>query len=357
MDLHLPKDSSNPPLLIYIHGGYWRAIDKNDHSFIALPFIKNGIAVANVNYDLCPSVTLTEIVDEIIEAFHFVRNQVEEWKTNGVYLIGHSAGAHLAGEIIGRKFFGREKDQSRLKGSILLSGIYEPEVVLHLDVNEDIKLDREMAFKCNLINNPPLCESPIFDCVVGIKFQFFNFILFLTFFHNILNRQKELRVGYINMEYILSNIEDFEVANKEFEYKIDQWKKEISNKENEIKVKREELEFEKDLIPNQIYLKRNKELDYDIEELESYRNKRFGPEGDWLVQEKILIQPIQDEVLAIVQQIAEKNKFDFIFDKSSAVIMLYSEKKYDISELVLRSILRQEKNENLEIGDATTRPQ
>ena len=50
LDLHLPQDSSNPPLLIYIHGGYWRAIDKNDHSFIALPFIKNGIAVANVNY-------------------------------------------------------------------------------------------------------------------------------------------------------------------------------------------------------------------------------------------------------------------------------------------------------------------
>ena len=180
--------------------------------------------------------------------------------------------------------------------------------------------------------------------------RLFNFILFLTFFHNILNGQKELRVGYINMEYILSNIEDFEVANKEFEYKIDQWKKEISKKENEIKVKREELEFEKDLIPNQIYLKRSKELDYDFKELESYRNKRFGPEGDWLVQEKILIQPIQDEVLAIVQQIAEKNKFDFIFDKSSAVIMLYSEKKYDISELVLRSILRQEKIENLEIA-------
>ena len=182
------------------------------------------------------------------------------------------------------------------------------------------------------------------------QFRLFNFILLLTFFHNILNGQKELRVGYINMEYILSNIEDFEVANKEFEYKIDQWKKEISKKETQIKIKREELEFEKDLIPNQIYLKRSKELDYDFRELESYRNKRFGPEGDWLVQEKILIQPIQDEVLAIVQQIAEKNKFDFIFDKSSAVIMLYSEKKYDISELVLRSILRQEKIENLEIA-------
>ena len=182
-----------------------------------------------------------------------------------------------------------------------------------------------------------------------IKTKVFCTILTLFVFHNVLEAQKELRVGYINMEYILSNIEDFEVANKEFEYKIDQWKKEISKKESEIKTKREELEFEKDLIPNQIYMKRSKEIDYDFRELENYRNKRFGPEGDWLIQEKILIQPIQDEVLAIVQQIAEKNKFDFIFDKSSAVIMLYSEKKYDISELVLRSILRQEKIENLEI--------
>ena len=182
-----------------------------------------------------------------------------------------------------------------------------------------------------------------------IKIKLFNFLLSLILLCNLLNAQKELRVGYINMDYILSNIEDFEVANKEFEYKIDQWKNEISKKETEIKTKREELEFEKDLIPNQIYLKRSKELDYDFKELDNYRNKRFGPEGDWLIQEKILIQPIQDEVLAIVQKIAEKNKFDFIFDKSSAVIMLYSEKKYDISELVLRSILRQEKIENLEI--------
>ena len=182
-----------------------------------------------------------------------------------------------------------------------------------------------------------------------IKIKLLNFLLPIILIFNLLNAQKELRVGYINMDYILSNIEDFEVANKEFEYKFDQWKNEILKKETEIKTKTEELEFEKDLIPNQIYLKRSKELEYDFKELDNYRNKRFGPEGDWLIQEKILIQPIQDEVLAIVQKIADKNKFDFIFDKSSAVIMLYSEKKYDISELVLRSILRQEKIENLEI--------
>ena len=178
--------------------------------------------------------------------------------------------------------------------------------------------------------------------------DFFLILIVLLSVNNV-NGQKDLRVGYINMEYILSNIQDFEIANKEFEYKIEQWKNEIFEREKEINTKRKELEFEKDLIPNQIYIKRSKELDFDFQELENYKKKRFGADGDWLVQEKILIQPIQDEVLAIVQKIADKNKFDFIFDKSSAVIMLYSEKKYDISELVLRSILRQEKIENLEI--------
>ena len=51
LDLHLPQNEKNPPLLVYIHGGYWRAIDKNDHSFVTLPYLKKGIAVSNLNYD------------------------------------------------------------------------------------------------------------------------------------------------------------------------------------------------------------------------------------------------------------------------------------------------------------------
>ena len=109
------------------------------------------------------------------------------------------------------------------------------------------------------------------------------------------------------------------------------------------------MDFKKPLVPDEIYQNLKDEIEFDEKQLNEYIQKRFGPQGDWLVQEKILIQPIQDEVLAIVQKIAEKNKFDFIFDKSSAIIMLYSEKKYDISELVLKSILRQEKIEKLEI--------
>jgi len=152
------------------------------------------------------------------------------------------------------------------------------------------------------------------------------------------------------MDYILSNIDDYKIANEEYSTRLDIWRKEIESRKNKIETNRKELEFKKPLLPDEIYQNLLDEIEFDQKELDKYIQKRFGPEGDWLIQEKILIQPIQDEVLAIVQKISEKNKFDFIFDKSSAIIMLYSEKKYDISELVLKSILRQEKIENLEIN-------
>ena len=174
--------------------------------------------------------------------------------------------------------------------------------------------------------------------------------LFLIFFSLNLNSQKTLRVGYINMDYILSNIDDYETANEEYDIKLNLWRKEIESRTKKIESRIKELEIKKPLLPDEVYENLIDEIDFDKKQLEDYAQKRFGPKGDWLIQEKILIQPIQDEVLAIVQEIADKNKFDFIFDKSSAIIMLYSEKKYDISELVLKSILKQEKIENLQLS-------
>ena len=179
------------------------------------------------------------------------------------------------------------------------------------------------------------------------KYILFLFLIFLSLN---LNSQKPLRVGYINMDYILSNIDDYKTANEEYDIKLNLWRKEIESRTNKIESRLKELEIKKPLLPDEVYQNLIDEIDFDKKQLEQYAQKRFGPKGDWLVQEKILIQPIQDEVLAIVQEIADKNKFDFIFDKSSAIIMLYSEKKYDISELVLKSILKQEKIENLQLS-------
>ena len=74
-----------------------------------------------------------------------------------------------------------------------------------------------------------------------------------------------------------------------------------------------------------------------------YQQDRFGPQGDLVLQKRQLIQPIQDQVFNEVQTIGANKKYDFIFDKSADVVMLYSQKRHDISDLVLRGISRTRK--------------
>ena len=74
------------------------------------------------------------------------------------------------------------------------------------------------------------------------------------------------------------------------------------------------------------------------EDIVRLQNSYFGPQGRYLVQKTKLLQPVQDQVLSIVREIAQQRKYDFIFDRSSDLVMLYSAKNYDISDLVLKKI-------------------
>ena len=135
--------------------------------------------------------------------------------------------------------------------------------------------------------------------------------------------------------------------------RIGKWKKEIDLKKRDIQNLKDSLEIEKPLLSDDIIEDRKSEIEFEEKELTDYQTKRFGVNGDWVAQEFLLIQPIQDKVLNIVESISKQKKFDKIFDESADAIMFYSEKKYDISDLVLKSILKNEKIEklNLEFED------
>ena len=161
------------------------------------------------------------------------------------------------------------------------------------------------------------------------------------------------------MEYILSQMEDYKLANQQLEEKIGKWKKEIESKKDEIEILKDSLLVEKPLLTFDIIRDRESEIAFEEKQLNDYQIKRFGVNGDWVAQELMLIRPIQDQVMNVVQTIAEQKKFDKIFDQSADAIMLYSEKKYDISDLVLKSILRTEKLEklNIEFEDESFNPE
>ena len=178
----------------------------------------------------------------------------------------------------------------------------------------------------------------------------FLHIIFLFFLSiNISFSQKAERIGYINMEYILSQMEDYKTANQQLEEKIGKWKSEIEVIKTDIKVLKDSLEIERPLLTYDIIEDRESEIKFEEKQLNDYQIKRFGVNGDWVTQELLLIRPIQDQVLNVVETISKQKKFDKIFDQSADAIMFYSEKKYDISDLVLKSILRTEKLEKLKL--------
>ena len=158
--------------------------------------------------------------------------------------------------------------------------------------------------------------------------------------------QKGTRVGYMDMNVIPENILEYNKANDLLDKNIENWKKEIELKKIQLRQYEEQLNIERILLTPELIKDREVEIQIYASEIISLQEKRFGPKGDMIVQRSKLIQPVQDQVLSVVKQIAEEKKYDFIFDRSSSLTMLYSAKNYDISDLVIKRINRQQRIQN-----------
>lgn len=156
-----------------------------------------------------------------------------------------------------------------------------------------------------------------------------------------------VRIGYIDMEYILQNVPDYTEAKNQLELKAQKWKQEIETKQNEIDAFKESLANEKVLLTKELIEEKEEEIKFLETELMEYQQKRFGPNGDLIVQKAVLIKPIQDQVFTAVQDIAEAKKFDFILDKSSDLTVLFAAKRHNISDQVIRTLTRASKREQM----------
>ncbi|MGB5420398.1 OmpH family outer membrane protein [Algibacter sp.] len=157
------------------------------------------------------------------------------------------------------------------------------------------------------------------------------------------NAQRGVRIAYIDTEYILENVPEYQEATAQLDDKAQKWKNEIQSKLTDVEQKRKDLSNEKALLTKELIDEREEDITFEENEILDYQQKRFGPNGDLFIQKRQLMQPIQDQIFAAVQDMAEGRKYDFIFDKSSDAVMLYSAKQFDVSEQVLRSITRTSK--------------
>jgi len=147
-------------------------------------------------------------------------------------------------------------------------------------------------------------------------------------------------IAYMDMEYILENVPEYLEAQNTLDKKVVKWRDKLDKEARFIEVLKSDLANEKIILTKDLIEEKEEEITIKQEQLRRLESLYFGPNGDLFSLRKQLVKPIQDRVYNAIQTIAEKKRYDFVFDKSSELVLLYSNKKYDISELILRAIDR-----------------
>ena len=161
------------------------------------------------------------------------------------------------------------------------------------------------------------------------------------------SQARGIKIGYIDMEYILENVPDYKEASIQLDQKAQKWKEDIELKKNAITKLKDNLKAEKALLTKELVAEREDEVKFLEADLIEYQQKRFGSNGDYIIQKASIAKPIQDQVFNAVQDLAEARGYDFIFDKSSDLTMLFSAKKHNLSDRIVKTLTNAEKREQL----------
>ncbi|MSP66704.1 MAG: alpha/beta hydrolase [Alphaproteobacteria bacterium] len=192
-----PAARKGAPVHVFIHGGYWRALDKHIYSHVAAPMVAAGATVVLPNYDLCPKVRITDIVDQVRRAIVWVYKNIA--RHNGdpkrIFVSGHSAGGHLTGMMIATdwaKLAGLPKDL--IKGTAPLSGLFDVEPHRHTQLQPDIRLTAREARLMSPMFLPPVATGPAIVAVGGVEPDSFHW--------QSLEYAARLRLHGIKAEYV-----------------------------------------------------------------------------------------------------------------------------------------------------------
>jgi len=162
LDVFLPP---GPPrgTFVFMHGGYWRSLDKAEHAFVAPAFVAEGFAVVLPNYDLCPAVSIGDIADEMTRAIAFLLHEGARIGVPAKPLVvsGHSAGGHLAAMLLATRAATLGWPTHPVTGAVSLSGVHDLEPLVHFSYNVDLKLDVPHARAWSPVHRAAHTRAPL----------------------------------------------------------------------------------------------------------------------------------------------------------------------------------------------------
>lgn len=146
------------------------------------------------------------------------------------------------------------------------------------------------------------------------------------------------KIGYIDSETIIKTLPDAQDVQKQLDKIIKDWQDELTKLEKELKDGKADFEKRKLIMSDQKRMEREKELLIMEGKVNDFKQKKYGTEGELYKKQEELMKPIHNKIFTVVKEIAEKDSYDYIFDRSGDMIFLFAKDKYDLTNLVLEKL-------------------
>jgi outer membrane protein len=164
------------------------------------------------------------------------------------------------------------------------------------------------------------------------------FILPFFLFVNLTQIFAQLKIGYVDSDTIMDNVPDVQDARQKLDAFIRDWQAELKKLEADYKTKSDDFEKRSLIMTDQTRAEAKKELTDLEKSISDFRDKKFGPNGELFQKQDELMKPLQNKIFNVIQEIANEEDLDFVFDRSGDIMLLYAKAEYDLTAQVIEKL-------------------
>lgn len=149
---------------------------------------------------------------------------------------------------------------------------------------------------------------------------------------------QEQKIGYVNTDALLERMPEYEGIREQLQMLAEDWKKNLQSMQDEIDRMRTEFQQREILYSDSVRIHRQGEINALVEERQRYMEQTFGPEGDYYQKQRELLEPLQQRIMEAIRVVAQRQEFDFVFDRAQPSSMLFGSEEWNLNEAILRQM-------------------